>query len=156
MDLGASPWQRFRHVVLPIIAPNAVGIALFGFTLSYDEFAHTLLTAGSDNTLPLEIFDDECDDARALRAGNGYHRDVVAGDRRGAHDDGSPQVRRDGPLVGISAPSRPNRYPSANTTSAAVIGCARIADRTSPTPSWARHAACPARSIALCTPPETC
>ncbi len=55
-DLGSSPWQRFRHVVLPIIAPSVVGIALFGFTLSYDEFARTLLTAGSDNTLPLEIF----------------------------------------------------------------------------------------------------
>jgi putative spermidine/putrescine transport system permease protein len=55
-DLGASPWQSFWHVVLPIIAPSVVGIALFGFTLSYDEFARTLLTAGSDNTLPLEIF----------------------------------------------------------------------------------------------------
>jgi putative spermidine/putrescine transport system permease protein len=55
-DLGASPWQVFRHVVLPIVAPGIVGIALFGFTLSYDEFARTLLTAGSDNTLPLEIF----------------------------------------------------------------------------------------------------
>jgi putative spermidine/putrescine transport system permease protein len=55
-DLGASPWQGFRHVVLPIILPSVVGIALFGFTLSYDEFARTLLTAGSDNTLPLEIF----------------------------------------------------------------------------------------------------
>lgn len=54
-DQGASPWQSFRHVVLPIIAPSVVGIALFGFTLSYDEFARTLLTAGSDNTLPLEI-----------------------------------------------------------------------------------------------------
>ncbi len=32
------------------------GVALFGFTLSYDEFARTLLTAGSYNTLPLEIF----------------------------------------------------------------------------------------------------
>jgi putative spermidine/putrescine transport system permease protein len=53
---GASPWQTFRSVVLPIIAPGVVGIALFGFTLSYDEFARTLLTAGSDNTLPLEIF----------------------------------------------------------------------------------------------------
>jgi putative spermidine/putrescine transport system permease protein len=42
--------------VLPIIAPGIVGIALFGFTLSYDEFARTLLTAGSDNTLPLEVF----------------------------------------------------------------------------------------------------
>jgi len=55
-DLGASPWQTFRHVVLPIIAPSLIGVALFGFTLSYDEFARTLLTAGSYNTLPLEIF----------------------------------------------------------------------------------------------------
>jgi putative spermidine/putrescine transport system permease protein len=55
-DQGATPWQSFRHVVLPIIAPSVIGIALFGFTLSYDEFARTLLTAGSDNTLPLEIF----------------------------------------------------------------------------------------------------
>ncbi|MEL7152942.1 MAG: ABC transporter permease subunit, partial [Pseudomonadota bacterium] len=55
-DLGASPWQTIRHVVLPIIAPSLIGVALFGFTLSYDEFARTLLTSGSRNTLPLEIF----------------------------------------------------------------------------------------------------
>jgi len=54
-DLGASPWQSFWHVVLPIVAPSVIGIALFGFTLSFDEFARTLLTAGTDNTLPLEI-----------------------------------------------------------------------------------------------------
>ena len=55
-DLGASPWQTIRHVVLPIITPSLIGVALFGFTLSYDEFARTLLTAGSYNTLPLEIY----------------------------------------------------------------------------------------------------
>ncbi|TKA97262.1 ABC transporter permease [Cereibacter changlensis] len=55
-DQGASPWQTLRHVVLPIIAPSLIGVGLFGFTLSYDEFARTLLTAGSYNTLPLEIF----------------------------------------------------------------------------------------------------
>lgn len=55
-DLGATPWQSFRHVLLPILAPSIIGIALFGFTLSWDEFPRTLLTAGSDNTLPLEIF----------------------------------------------------------------------------------------------------
>ncbi|GAA0310193.1 ABC transporter permease [Rhodovulum strictum] len=55
-DLGASPWQTIAHVVLPIIAPSLIGVALFGFTLSYDEFARTLLTAGSRNTLPLEIY----------------------------------------------------------------------------------------------------
>ena len=55
-DLGATPWQTFAHVVLPLIAPSLVGVALFGFTLSYDEFARSLMSAGSDNTLPLEIY----------------------------------------------------------------------------------------------------
>ncbi|MCR8546453.1 ABC transporter permease [Salipiger sp. P9] len=55
-DQGASAWQTIAHVVLPIIAPSLIGVGLFGFTLSYDEFARTLLTAGSYNTLPLEIF----------------------------------------------------------------------------------------------------
>jgi len=55
-DQGADAWQSFRHVVLPMIAPSLLGVGLFGFTLSYDEFARTLLTAGSRNTLPLEIF----------------------------------------------------------------------------------------------------
>ncbi|MDV7141770.1 ABC transporter permease [Tropicimonas sp. TH_r6] len=55
-DQGAGPWQTIRHVVLPIIAPSLIGVALFGFTLSYDEFARTLLTSGSYNTLPLEIY----------------------------------------------------------------------------------------------------
>lgn len=55
-DQGASGWQTLTNVVLPMIGPSLVGVALFGFTLSYDEFARTLLTAGSFNTLPLEIF----------------------------------------------------------------------------------------------------
>ncbi|KUP93464.1 ABC transporter permease [Tritonibacter horizontis] len=55
-DQGATAWQTFAYVVLPIIAPSLLGVALFGFTLSYDEFARTLLTSGSYNTLPLEIF----------------------------------------------------------------------------------------------------
>jgi putative spermidine/putrescine transport system permease protein len=55
-DLGASNWQVVRYIVLPIIAPSLIGVGLFGFTLSYDEFSRTLLTAGTYNTLPLEIF----------------------------------------------------------------------------------------------------
>jgi putative spermidine/putrescine transport system permease protein len=55
-DLGASAWQTFAHVVLPILLPGIIAVALFGFTLSYDEFARTLLTVGSSNTLPLEIW----------------------------------------------------------------------------------------------------
>src|SRR5579862_2979261 len=55
-DLGATRWQAIRLVVIPILAPGIVAVALFGFTLSYDEFARTLQTAGSLNTLPLEIW----------------------------------------------------------------------------------------------------
>jgi putative spermidine/putrescine transport system permease protein len=51
-DLGANRWQIVRLVVLPVLAPGLVAVALFGFTLSYDEFARTLQTAGSLNTLP--------------------------------------------------------------------------------------------------------
>ncbi len=55
-DLGASSWQTFSNVVLPMIAPSLIGVGLFGFTLSYDEFARTLMTSGTYNTLPLEIY----------------------------------------------------------------------------------------------------
>ena len=54
-DLGATPWQTFRHVVLPIILPSVVGIGLFGFTLSWDELARSSQTIGSVNTLPLDL-----------------------------------------------------------------------------------------------------
>jgi putative spermidine/putrescine transport system permease protein len=54
-DLGATPWQTFRHVVLPIILPSVVGIGLFGFTLSWDELARSSQAIGSVNTLPLEL-----------------------------------------------------------------------------------------------------
>lgn len=55
-DLGASPAQTLRLVVLPILAPGIIAIALFGFTLSYDEFARTLQTTGPTNTMPIEIW----------------------------------------------------------------------------------------------------
>ncbi len=54
-DLGATGWQTIRYVVLPIIAPSLIGVALFGFTLSYDELARSSQAAGDLNTLPLEL-----------------------------------------------------------------------------------------------------
>lgn len=54
-DLGASGIQTFRHVILPIIAPSLIGVALFGFTLSYDELARSSQSMGALNTLPLEL-----------------------------------------------------------------------------------------------------
>jgi putative spermidine/putrescine transport system permease protein len=46
-DQRATPWQSFPQVVQPIIAARVIGIVSFGFTL---------VTAGNDNTLPLEVF----------------------------------------------------------------------------------------------------
>lgn len=54
-DLGATPWQSFRHVVLPLIGPSVIGIGMFGFTLSWDEIARTSQAIGDVNTLPLEL-----------------------------------------------------------------------------------------------------
>ncbi|MET0350754.1 MAG: ABC transporter permease [Rhizobacter sp.] len=54
-DLGATPWQGFRHVVLPLVAPSLVGVGMFGFTLSWDEIARTSQAIGDVNTLPLEL-----------------------------------------------------------------------------------------------------
>ena len=82
-DLGASPWQTFRHVVLPIILPSLVGIGLFGFTLSWDEIARSSQAIGSYNTLPIrtEGADDDRDDAADLRARHLDHGRVLHGDR---------------------------------------------------------------------------
>ena len=54
-DQGATPWQAFAHVVLPMIAPSVIGIGMFGFTLSWDEIARSSQAIGDLNTLPLEL-----------------------------------------------------------------------------------------------------
>jgi putative spermidine/putrescine transport system permease protein len=54
-DQGATPWQTFVHVVLPLIGPSVVGIGMFGFTLSWDEIARSSQAIGDLNTLPLEL-----------------------------------------------------------------------------------------------------
>lgn len=53
-DLGASEGQTFREVILPLITPGLIGAALFGFTLSLDEFARTMFVT-EEKTLPLQI-----------------------------------------------------------------------------------------------------
>lgn len=55
-DMGASEWTVFREITLPLVTPGIVAAGLFGFTLSYDEFARTTLLSGEHNTLPLDIF----------------------------------------------------------------------------------------------------
>jgi len=54
-DAGASPRQVLSYVTVPILFPGLIAVALFGFTLSYDEMPRSLLTVGAKNTLPIEI-----------------------------------------------------------------------------------------------------
>ena len=56
-DLGATPWQTFRLVTLPLIMPAISAGFLMSFTLSLDDFVITFLTAGVGvKTLPLTIY----------------------------------------------------------------------------------------------------
>jgi putative spermidine/putrescine transport system permease protein len=56
MDLGASGWQTFRFVTLPVISTALIAGGLLAFALSFDEVIVTTFTAGAQNTLPLWIF----------------------------------------------------------------------------------------------------
>jgi spermidine/putrescine transport system permease protein len=56
-DLGATPWQTFRHITLPLIQPGIVAGFLMSFTLSIDDFVITFFVAGVGvTTLPLQIY----------------------------------------------------------------------------------------------------
>ena len=56
-DLGATPWQTFRLVTLPLITPGVIAGALMAFTLSIDDFVITFFNAGAGvPTLPLTIY----------------------------------------------------------------------------------------------------
>ena len=54
-DAGARTLATLRLVTIPILFPGLIAVALFGFTLSYDEMPRSLLTVGGKNTLPIEI-----------------------------------------------------------------------------------------------------
>lgn len=57
MDLGATPWQTFLKVTLPVIAPGVIASALLAFTLSIDDVIISFFVAGPGSaTLPLKIF----------------------------------------------------------------------------------------------------
>lgn len=54
-DLGATARQRFQYVILPLILPGVIGIAMAGFTSSYEESARAGLNIGTGNTMPMEL-----------------------------------------------------------------------------------------------------
>lgn len=56
-DLGASRWQAFRCVTLPLILPGVLAAAMLAFTLSLDDFVVSFFTSGPGaTTLPILIY----------------------------------------------------------------------------------------------------
>lgn len=56
-DLGATPWQTFRHITFPLIRPAVIAGALMSFTLSIDDFVITFFTKGvGEPILPIQIY----------------------------------------------------------------------------------------------------
>jgi len=55
-DLGAGPWQTFRHVTFPQMRTALLAGGLLAFALSFDEVVVTVFTSGAQQTLPIWIF----------------------------------------------------------------------------------------------------
>jgi len=55
-DLGASRWETFRLVTLPMIMPGVLSGALLAFALSIDDFVITNFTGGTVVTFPLWVW----------------------------------------------------------------------------------------------------
>jgi spermidine/putrescine transport system permease protein len=55
-DLGATPWETFRLITLPLIMPGVISAALLAFALSIDDFVITNFNSGSTVTFPIFIW----------------------------------------------------------------------------------------------------
>jgi putative spermidine/putrescine transport system permease protein len=56
MDLGADTWQTFRYITFPVIRTALLAGGLLAFALSFDEIIVTTFTAGTQETIPIWIF----------------------------------------------------------------------------------------------------
>ena len=56
MDLGADTWQTFRYVTFPVVRTALLAGGLLAFALSFDEIVVTFFTAGTQETLPIWIY----------------------------------------------------------------------------------------------------
>lgn len=55
--LGASPWQVFWRITVPVMGPGLVAAALFAFAISFDQFVISYFLARPGmTTLPVEIY----------------------------------------------------------------------------------------------------
>ena len=57
LDLGATEWQVFRRITIPLLLPGILAAALLCFTVSFDDYVITSLVAGvNSETLPMVIY----------------------------------------------------------------------------------------------------
>lgn len=56
LDLGATRWQSFAHVLFPMIRGTIAAGAFLGLTLSADDVMVTLFLSGGAPTLPIWVF----------------------------------------------------------------------------------------------------
>jgi spermidine/putrescine transport system permease protein len=55
-DCGASTWEIYRYVTIPLLWPGIFSAAIFAFLLSWGNFYITYSLAGSTRTVPTFIF----------------------------------------------------------------------------------------------------
>jgi spermidine/putrescine transport system permease protein len=55
-DCGATTWEVYRHVTIPLLWPGIFSAAIFAFLLSWGNFYITYSLAGSTRTIPTFIF----------------------------------------------------------------------------------------------------
>ena len=56
LDLGATPFQALRRVIIPEIRPGMISGFILAFTLSIDDFAVTIFTNGTDGLQTLSTY----------------------------------------------------------------------------------------------------
>ena len=56
LDLGATPFQALRKIIIPEIRPGMISGFILAFTLSIDDFAVTIFTKGNEGLETLSTF----------------------------------------------------------------------------------------------------
>jgi len=55
-DLGASKWERFLQIELPLLKPGIVSSGFFGFLLSFNELPRSIFLRSGQQTLPIYLW----------------------------------------------------------------------------------------------------
>ena len=54
---GATEWQLFRKIVLPLVAPGIAAVAMLSFMYAWNEYTYTVIftRSSTNNTVPLAL-----------------------------------------------------------------------------------------------------